>query len=80
MCSDAVFYENGTGHWSIQNAIAAPIKQARKLLKKRYKSLTWDRGSEMAGHAKFTIAVNFDVFFCGPLLSWQPNSAPPHAS
>jgi IS30 family transposase len=40
------------------------IKQARKLPKELYKSLTWDRGSEMSGHQKFTMATNIDVYFC----------------
>ena len=41
----------------------ALIKQARKLPKELYKSLTWDRGSEMSGHQKFTMATNIDVYF-----------------
>jgi IS30 family transposase len=38
-----------------QSVTTALIKQARKLLKELYKSLTWDRGSEMAGHRNFTM-------------------------
>ena len=49
-----------------QSVTTALIKQARKLPKELYKSLTWDRGSEMAGHRKFTIATNVDVYFCDP--------------
>jgi IS30 family transposase len=47
-----------------RSVITALIKQARKLPKELYKSLTWDRGSEMAGHRKFTIATKIDVYFC----------------
>jgi IS30 family transposase len=46
--------------------ITALIKQARKLPKELYKSLTWDLGSEIAGHQNFTIATNIDVYFCDP--------------
>ena len=45
----------------IQSAITAPTKQAQKLLKELYKSLTWDRGSEMAAHRKFTISTKIEV-------------------
>jgi hypothetical protein len=49
-----------------QSVTTALIKQARKLPKELYKSLTWDRGAEMAGHRKFTMATNIDVYFCDP--------------
>jgi IS30 family transposase len=52
----------------------ALIKQARKLPKELYKFLTWDRGSEMAGHRNFTIATNIDVYFCDPQAPWQRGS------
>lgn len=49
-----------------QSVISALIKQARKPPKWLYWSLTWDRGSEIAGHAKLTIATKIDVYFCDP--------------
>jgi IS30 family transposase len=49
-----------------QSVTTALIKHARKLPKVLYKSLTWDRGSEMSGHQKFTMATNIDVYFCDP--------------
>ena len=57
-----------------QSVITALIKQARKLPKELYKSLTWDRGSEMAGHRKFTMATKIDVYFCDPQSPWQRGS------
>ena len=48
------------------SVIQALIKQARKLPKELFRSLTWDRGTEMAGHKKFTLATDIDVFLCEP--------------
>lgn len=57
-----------------QSVITALIKQSRKLPKELYRSLTWDRGSEMTGHARFTMATKIDVFFCDPQSPWQRGS------
>ena len=54
--------------------IKALIKQARELPNGLYKSLTWDRGSELCGHKKFTLATDIQVYFCDPRSPWQRGS------
>ena len=51
--------------------VNALIKNARKLPQELYKSLTWDRGKEMAGHKRFTLATDIKVYFCDPQNPWQ---------
>jgi len=51
--------------------INALIKHARKLPEELYKSLTWDRGKEMADHKRFTLATDIQVYFCAPQNPWQ---------
>lgn len=57
-----------------QSVTAALIKQARKQPKDLYRSLTWDRGSEMSGLRKFTMVTRIDVYFCDPQSPWQRGS------
>ncbi len=57
-----------------QNVITALIKQSKKLPSELYKSLTWDRGSELSDHQRFTIATNIKVYFCDPGSPWQRGS------
>ncbi len=57
-----------------ETVINALIKQAHKLPRELYKSLTWDRGSEMADHKRFTLATDIDVYFCDPQSPWQRGS------
>ncbi len=54
--------------------INALIKQAHKLPRELYKSLTWDRGKEMADHKRFTLDTNIKVYFCDPQSPWQRGS------
>ena len=49
-----------------ETVISALIKHAQKLPTELYKSLTWDRGKEMADHQRFTLATDIDVYFCDP--------------
>ena len=57
-----------------QTVIDALIKQAHKLPKELYKSLTWDRGSEIAEHERFTLATDITVYLCDPYNPWQRGS------
>lgn len=57
-----------------QTVIDALIKHAHKLPRELYKSLTWDRGKEMADHQRFTLATDIQVYFCDPQHPWQRGS------
>ena len=54
--------------------ISALIKQSKKLPVELYKSLTWDRGSELSDHQTFTMATNIQIYFCDPGSPWQRGS------
>ena len=51
--------------------VGALTKHVRKLPQQLRRSLTWDRGKEMADHKSFTIATNVQVYFCDPHSPWQ---------
>ena len=57
-----------------QTVVSALIKQAKKLPSELYKSLTWDRGKELADHRRFSLATDIDVYFCDPQSPWQRGS------
>ncbi len=57
-----------------QTVISALIKQSKKLPDELYKSLTWDRGSELTDHQQFTLATDINVYFCDPQSPWQRGS------
>ena len=57
-----------------QTVVNALIKQARKLPDELYKSLTWDRGKELADHQRFTMETKIAVYFCDPQSPWQRGS------
>jgi len=57
-----------------ETVINALVKQAHKLPRELYKSLTWDRGKEMADHKRFSLDTNIKVYFCDPQSPWQRGS------
>ena len=54
--------------------VGALSRHVRKLPRELRRSLTWDRGKEMANHKNFTIATNVQVYFCDPRSPWQRGS------
>ncbi len=57
-----------------KTVVNALIKQAHKLPRELYKSLTWDRGKEMADHERFSLDTDIKVYFCDPQSPWQRGS------
>src|SRR6266849_492166 len=51
--------------------VAALSQHVRKLPATLKRSLTWDRGLEMAKHKDFTVATDVQVYFCDPQSPWQ---------
>lgn len=47
------------------------IREVQQLPEQLWRSLTWDRGTELAQHKRFTLDTNINVFFCDPRSPWQ---------
>jgi IS30 family transposase len=56
---------------SVTRALSRHVRQLPEQLRA---SLTWDRGTEMAEHARFTVATDVKVYFCDPQSPWQRGS------
>lgn len=56
------------------NVVSALTRHVRKLPKELRRSLTWDRGTELADHKRFTLATDVAVYFCDPSSPWQRGS------
>src|SRR6476661_3285245 len=57
-----------------ESVVSALIKQSQRLPSELYRSLTWDRGKELADHQRLTLATEVDVYFCDPRSPWQRGS------
>ena len=54
-----------------ESVVAALSEQIRRLPRTMMDTLTWDRGTEMAAHKRFTVATDVAVYFCDPKSPWQ---------
>ena len=52
----------------VKDALAVTIRALPDHLRR---SLTWDRGKEMAEHVRFTLDTGVQVYFCDPRSPWQ---------
>lgn len=59
------------GRKDTESVVSALSTQVRKLPSELRRSLTWDRGLEMARHKAFTVATDVKVYFCDPKSPWQ---------
>lgn len=53
------------------SVVTGLIRRVRRLPAGLMASLTWDRGSELAQHRRFTVATDVAVYFCDPYSPWQ---------
>jgi IS30 family transposase len=54
--------------------VRALTRSVRRLPAGLMQTLTWDRGTEMADHRRFTLATEVQVYFCDPQSPWQRGS------
>lgn len=56
------------------NVVSALVRQMTLLPEILQKTLTWDRGSELADYDRFSMATDMEVYFCDPSSPWQRGS------
>lgn len=57
-----------------ETVLAALAAQIQQLPVELRKSLTWDRGAELADHKSFTVSTDVQIYFCDPYSPWQRGS------
>ena len=55
----------------IASVVTALVRQVQHLPRELRRSLTWDRGKELADHKRLTLATDLEVYFCDPHSPWQ---------
>ena len=53
------------------SVVTALAEQVQNLPRELRRSLTWDRGKELADHKQLTLATDLDIYFCDPHSPWQ---------
>ena len=53
------------------SVVQALTREVKRLPEGLMKSLTWDRGMELAQHRTFSVATDVDAFFCDSRSPWQ---------
>jgi IS30 family transposase len=56
------------------SVVSALVRQVKHLPAGLMSSLTWDRGTELADHKRFSVATDVSVYFCDPRSPWQRGS------
>jgi IS30 family transposase len=59
------------GDHTAETVAAAMIEKMSELPEQLRRTLTWDQGSEMAGHARIAEATGLAIYFCDPHSPWQ---------
>lgn len=54
-----------------QTVVAALAKKIQALPDRLRRSLTWDRGSELAAHKRLSMETDMAIYFCDPKSPWQ---------
>ena len=59
------------GNKDTASVVTALAEQVRHLPRELRRSLTWDRGKELADHKRLALATDLDIYFCDPHSPWQ---------
>ena len=59
------------GNKETATVVAALAQQVQHLPRELRRTLTWDRGKELADHKRLSLATDLDIYFCDPHSPWQ---------